>query len=101
MNDSFMRAADQRGDSPLHAAACNGALACLRMLLEYGVEPDVMNKAGLRPIDLAVRRNHEDCEKLLSEYHLHHNLQVPPSLPLILSSGRCDALVTKKTQFIH
>ena len=33
--DGFMRAADDRGDTPLHAAACNGAVACVKMLLQF------------------------------------------------------------------
>ncbi|CAM9473319.1 unnamed protein product [Chrysoparadoxa australica] len=65
---------DKRGDSPLHAAACNGNTACLVLLLQYGVQPDQRNKKGLRPIDLAARRGHAAAEKVLLEYHLHHTI---------------------------
>ena len=63
---------DRRGDTPLHAAACNGSISCAGMLLDLAVEPGVRNKKGLRPIDLAARRGHEKCEQLLAEFHLHH-----------------------------
>ena len=42
------------------------------MMLQYGVEPDVANEQGLRPIDLAARRGQDACERLLAEYHMHH-----------------------------
>ena len=55
---------DRRGDTPLHAAACNGSAECCRMLLDLAVEPGVRNKKGLRPIDLAIKRRHQDCEQV-------------------------------------
>ena len=63
---------DRRGDTPLHAAACNGSADCCRLLLDLAVEPGVRNKKDLRPIDLAIKRGHTDCEQLLAEFHLHH-----------------------------
>ncbi|CAM9105904.1 unnamed protein product [Choristocarpus tenellus] len=65
---------DKRGDTPMHAASCNGSTACLLLLLQYGVQPDVRNKKGLRPIDLAARRGRSACEKVLLEYQLHHHV---------------------------
>lgn len=66
--------ADKRGDTPMHAAAYNGSTACLLLLLQYGVAPDVRNSKGLRPIDLASRRGQSACEKILMEYQLHHHV---------------------------
>ena len=63
---------DKRGDTPLHASACNGSVACCKLLLDLAVEPGVRNKKGLRPIDLALKRGHTECEQLLAEFHLHH-----------------------------
>lgn len=68
-----INASDARGDTTLHAAACNGAEACVRLLLESGVRCDVSNHHGLRPVDLAAKRGHANCRRLLAEYQLHHS----------------------------
>jgi len=62
---------DDRGDTPLHAAACNGAVDCVLLMLQYGVDPTVTNTKGLKAIDLAIRNKHKKCQQLLAEYHLH------------------------------
>jgi ankyrin repeat protein len=62
---------DNRGDTPLHAAACNGALDCLLLLLQYGVDPTITNIKGFKPVDLAILNHHKECQTLLNEYHLH------------------------------
>ncbi len=62
---------DNRGDTPLHAAACNGSVECLLLLLQFGVDPTVANSKGLKAIDLAARNNQTKCRNLLAEYHLH------------------------------
>ena len=62
---------DARGDTPLHAAACNGSTECLLQLLQFGVDPTVSNSKGLKAIDLAARNNQAKCRDLLAEYHLH------------------------------
>ena len=62
---------DSRGDTPLHAAACNGAVDCLLLLLQFGVDPRLVNKKGLKAIDLAIRNKQKKCRDMLAEYHLH------------------------------
>ena len=62
---------DRRGDTALHAAACNGAVDCLLLSLQYGVDPTVGNSKNLKAIDLAARNNHVRCRDVLAEYHLH------------------------------
>jgi hypothetical protein len=62
---------DARGDTPLHAAACNGAVDCVLLLLQYGVDPRTTNKKELKPIDLALRNKQTECREILAEYHLH------------------------------
>ena len=37
---------DRRGDTPLHAAACNGAVECLLLLLQHGIDPRTQNLTG-------------------------------------------------------
>ena len=34
-----MVACDCRGDTPMHAAACNASEECLLLLLQYGIDP--------------------------------------------------------------
>lgn len=34
----MMEQQDDRGDRPIHAAACNGSLGCIQILLQYGVD---------------------------------------------------------------
>jgi ankyrin repeat protein len=63
---------DKRGDTPLHAAACNGAVECLLLLLQHGIDPRGTNDTGLKGIDLAVRNRHKKCKDILAEYHLHY-----------------------------
>lgn len=63
---------DDRGDTPLHAAACNGAVDCLLLMLQYGVDPTVTNAKGLKAIDLAIKNRQKKCQQLLAEYHLHY-----------------------------
>jgi len=70
-DDDLLRK-DGRGDTPLHAAACNGAIECLLLLLQHGIDPRLKNASGLRAIDLAVRNRHRKCKDILAEYHLHY-----------------------------
>jgi ankyrin repeat protein len=87
--------ADARGDTPLHAAACNGAEACVRMLLENGVRCDVTNARGLRALDLANRGGHAACAKLLGEYNLHMSTNFDSVLFLATVEGhrQCKRLL--------
>lgn len=63
---------DYRGDTPLHAAACNGSVECLLLLLQCGIDPRICNDQGLKAIDLAIRNKHYKCKEILAEYHLHY-----------------------------
>ncbi|GLD94760.1 hypothetical protein PINS_up003384 [Pythium insidiosum] len=58
---------DQRGDRPIHAAACNGSDASLEILLRYGADPLVPNAKGMTPKDLAQSNNHQRCVELLTK----------------------------------
>ena len=70
--DTDLLITDKRGDTPLHAAACNGAVDCLLMLLQYGIDPRSLNAVGLKAVDLAIRNKQKKCRELLAEYHLHY-----------------------------
>ena len=57
---------DRRGDTPMHAAACNGSIRCVQMFLDLGgLSLHTRNKKGYRPVDLAARRGHADCERII------------------------------------
>uniref|UniRef100_K3WXH4 WW domain-containing protein n=1 Tax=Globisporangium ultimum (strain ATCC 200006 / CBS 805.95 / DAOM BR144) TaxID=431595 RepID=K3WXH4_GLOUD len=56
---------DQRGDRPIHAAACNGSVEALEILLKYGADPLIPNGKNLTPKDLATSNNHARCVEIL------------------------------------
>lgn len=58
---------DQRGDRPIHAAACNRSASSLEILLRYGADPLIANAKGLTPKDLATAGRHDKCVELLSK----------------------------------
>lgn len=43
----YLMKRDNRGDTPLHAAACNGNVDCLLYLLQYAIDPTIINEKGL------------------------------------------------------
>ena len=53
----------------------DGGLSASRFFPSHqlGTNPDQRNHKSYRPIDLAARRGHVECERLLSEYHMHHS----------------------------
>lgn len=57
---------DQRGDRAIHAAACNGSVEALEVLLTYGADPLIPNGKGLTPKDLAHANNHLKCVEILA-----------------------------------
>ena len=71
-DDTSLTIRDARGDTPLHASACNGSVDCLLLLLQHGVDPMITNSKNLKAIDLAIRNKQHKCRELLAEYHLHY-----------------------------
>ncbi|KAM4736801.1 LOW QUALITY PROTEIN: serine/threonine-protein phosphatase 6 regulatory ankyrin repeat subunit C [Anableps anableps] len=56
--------------TPIHVAAANGHSDCLRMMIEYGEEGDLINvtdKFGQTPLMLSVLGGHTDCVHFLLE----------------------------------
>ena len=70
-DDDALYMQDSRGDTPLHAAACNGAEDCLLLLLQCGISPLTTNKRNLKAIDLAQKNKKKKCREILAQYHLH------------------------------
>ena len=59
---------DDRGDTPLHAASCNGRHACVKLLLETMADPSKRNEQDLLPGYLAECNGHVMCVELLEKY---------------------------------
>jgi ankyrin repeat protein len=70
-NDTSLLTKDSRGDTPLHAAACNGSVDCLLLLLQYGIDPLTMNEKGFKAIELAIKNKKSSCKDILLDYQLH------------------------------
>lgn len=54
-----VNARDRRGDTPLHLAAREGALAWVERLLAHGADPALRNREGQTPRDVASADEHE------------------------------------------
>jgi ankyrin repeat protein len=70
-DDEAVYMIDGRGDTALHAAACNGASESLLLLLQCGITPLMTNNKGLKAIDLAQKNKQKKCREILAQYHLH------------------------------
>lgn len=56
---------DKRGDNSAHAAACNGSLASLQIIAEFGIDLKLKNKQGFTASDLAIMNGHHSCRDFL------------------------------------
>nr|XP_020037538.1 ankyrin repeat domain-containing protein 42 [Castor canadensis] len=56
---------DDNGSTPMHKAAGQGHIECLQWLIKVGADPNITNKAGEKPIDVAKRFAHLAAVKLL------------------------------------
>ncbi|BGO97454.1 hypothetical protein NBRC10513v2_004161 [Rhodotorula toruloides] len=54
-----------QGSTPLHFAAANGHLPILHLLLTYGADPRIPEKAGITPEQIAVSNGHLDAAEVL------------------------------------
>ena len=64
----MLDAADNRGDTPLHAACCNGRPEAVELLLSYAARPNIKNRANYTPHDLAKLCNKPRCLEIMTEY---------------------------------
>lgn len=70
---------DHRQDTPLHAAAANGNMQCVKLLLGYAASPRPRNVAGLTAHDLALAAGHPECARLLGTYSDYHEDDATPA----------------------
>merc|ERR1719181_1433565 len=59
---------DNGGDTPLHLASYNGHLPVLRLLLKAGSDPELANKGGYTPSQLAEARRMWHITAYLDEF---------------------------------
>lgn len=67
-----MMQGDYRGDTPVHAAACNNAIDALLTLLQSGIDPRPLDAGNFAPYDLALKNKNDACVKILAEYTLYY-----------------------------
>lgn len=69
-----------KGLSALHGAVGNENVDLCRLLLESGADPSLKDHRGFTPLDIAKRRNSEECIELLSNAeNLQENAGIAPS----------------------
>ncbi|XP_053715593.1 transient receptor potential cation channel subfamily A member 1b [Synchiropus splendidus] len=70
-----LNSCDDQGNVPLHWAVERNEAASCRALLDLGADPNILNKALLSPLHLAVSKGHNDLVELLLCYPAtDHNL---------------------------
>ncbi|GBG31497.1 Ankyrin repeat domain-containing protein 50 [Hondaea fermentalgiana] len=62
--------ADFRGDTPLHAASCNGHASCVKLLLQFGANVSIQNHAGFQAATLAHCNEHQACIDTFAERNI-------------------------------
>ena len=93
---------DPRGSTGLHFAASSGCFEILSLLLEAGVNVNVVNSAGYTPLhwaargDLGVRRSTESVELLLKA-RAAVNVATTSGGPLLLGATPFDVALRKGT----
>jgi len=65
--------ADHRGDTALHAAAANGNVQCVILLLDVAANVNAKNVRGLTPREVAARNNHDSVLSLFEAEDAKHN----------------------------
>lgn len=66
MNGADPNVADSStGHTPLHDAARTGFLDTVQLLVEFSANPQAVDKANCRPVDLAMKHGHEDVVDFL------------------------------------
>ena len=70
--NKYVMQRDYRGDTPLHAAACNNSLSSLLVSLQSGIDPRFFNDRRYTAYDLATKHQHKQCMEVLAEYTLHY-----------------------------
>lgn len=74
-SDVNIRAANENGFTPLHAASAQDHVDCARMLLDHGANPNAANNFGVTPVFWAVENGASPIIELLCRYKANINHQ--------------------------
>ena len=67
-DDPFVNAQSSDKSTALHFACARGGLECVKLLLEYGADPEIPNQMGEKPADSASRANQDRVLEILNPY---------------------------------
>ncbi|ELU06759.1 hypothetical protein CAPTEDRAFT_104651, partial [Capitella teleta] len=68
--------ANEDGVTPLHQAASEGHVLCLKALIEAGGVLDGVDRRGHKPLDLAKLWGHRKCARILATEQWHQDKEV-------------------------
>lgn len=91
-----LNSCDERGNAPLHWAVEHNQADSCKTLMDLGANPNILNKALLSPLHLAVSKRHNNLIELLMSYpatdsNLEGDLGNTPVI-LACSLNNCEAL---------
>ena len=66
--DPFINAKSSDNSTALHFASARGGIECVKLLLEYGADPEIANQMGETPADSASRANQNQVLEVLNPY---------------------------------
>jgi ankyrin repeat protein len=75
-NLELARAADDTGDTALHQAVDGNQVEVVNALLDAGANPDAKRSNGIRPINLALRRNNRPLAETLIARGAEYNIYI-------------------------
>ena len=71
LNTNVFEYCDAEGLTPLHCAAQNGAVNCIKyLLLESLASPHAQTHEGLTPLDLSLSAGHVECTEILRKHQI-------------------------------
>ncbi|KAI7866135.1 hypothetical protein BDF14DRAFT_1882837 [Spinellus fusiger] len=92
-SDKSQAVAGATGSTALHVACANGCLRNADILLRNGASPDIKDKYGSTPIDIATAKNYVDILQLLKVSRKRaHSLHTQHTAPHILERTRRPSL---------
>lgn len=92
---------DKEGNTALHMSGWFGSLKVVQYLMEAKLNPYKKNKAGLTPLDFAVREGHHEIERLLMKRRGGSSIKLQHTQQLIVSVSSLILTLHLSFLFIH